>query len=100
MLIIDAASLAGFRFISKKPSPNFWLQEANWDRLSLSVIIVIMLCQYFLISRGRFEIQDMFTTNREYWYSGGWNYRVYVAYVVGIAPNFYGFLVVFGVKIT
>ena len=27
-----------------------------------------------------------------YHYWRGWNWRAYVAYVVGVAPNFYGFL--------
>jgi nucleobase:cation symporter-1, NCS1 family len=35
-----------------------------------------------------------------YYFSKGWNYRAYIAYVVGIAPNFYGFLGVFGVNVT
>ena len=76
--------------------------KANINRLFLSAITGIMLCQYFVISRGHFEVSDMYTTNPEglYWYSGGWNYRAYVAYVLGIAPNFYGFLGVFGVEIT
>jgi nucleobase:cation symporter-1, NCS1 family len=61
-----------------------------------------MLYQYFIILRGHFDVQDIFTTNRNgsYWYSGGWNYRAYLPYAVGIAPNFYGFLGVFGVNVT
>jgi NCS1 family nucleobase:cation symporter-1 len=35
-----------------------------------------------------------------YYYSKGWNYRAYIAYIIGIAPNFYGFLGVFGVDVT
>ena len=36
----------------------------------------------------------MFTSRKSgvYHYTGGWNWRAYLAYVVGIIPNFYGFL--------
>jgi NCS1 family nucleobase:cation symporter-1 len=61
-----------------------------------------MLCQYFVISRGSLSVPDLFTANRDglYYYQKGWNYRAYIAYVAGIAPNFYGFLGVFGLHIT
>ena len=29
---------------------------------------------------------------RVYHYIGGWNLRAYIAYIIGIIPNFYGFL--------
>jgi NCS1 family nucleobase:cation symporter-1 len=76
--------------------------KTNISRLFLSAITGIMLCQYFMISRGHLVIPDLYNTSRDgmYWYSGGWNYRAYVAYILGIAPNFYGFLGVFGVNIT
>lgn len=61
-----------------------------------------MLCQYFLVSRGYLYIPDLYTSNSNgmYYYSKGWNYRAFVAYIIGIAPNFYGFLGVFGVNIS
>jgi NCS1 family nucleobase:cation symporter-1 len=61
-----------------------------------------MMCHYFLVCRGDLHIPDLFTSSQSgiYYYSRGWNYRAYIAYVVGIVPNFYGFLGVFGVPIT
>ncbi|KZT30186.1 hypothetical protein NEOLEDRAFT_1127086 [Neolentinus lepideus HHB14362 ss-1] len=71
-------------------------------QIFLSAITGVMLCQYYIISRGHFIVPDLYTTKPSglYWYSNGWNYRAYVAYVLGIAPNFYGFLGVFGVHVT
>lgn len=47
-----------------------------------------------MISRGYLQIDDLFTSRKDgvYWYFHGWNWRAYLAYVIGIAPNFYGFL--------
>ncbi|KZT23694.1 hypothetical protein NEOLEDRAFT_1136186 [Neolentinus lepideus HHB14362 ss-1] len=71
-------------------------------QIFLSAITGVMLCQYYIISRGHLIVPDLCATKPSglYWYSNGWNYRAYVAYVLGIAPNFYGFLGVFEVHVT
>ncbi|KAH8690450.1 permease for cytosine/purines, uracil, thiamine, allantoin-domain-containing protein [Talaromyces proteolyticus] len=71
-------------------------------QIFLSSITGVMLCQYFLISKGYLQIPDFYTSRSTglYYYRRGWNYRAYIAYVIGVAPNFYGFLGVFGVSIT
>lgn len=45
-------------------------------------------------------MDDLFTSRKTgvYHYTGGWNWRAYCAYVIGIIPNFYGFLNNMGVK--
>ena len=52
------------------------------------------MCHYYIIARGHLEIDDLFTARKDGVYHNfyGWNWRAYLAYVVGIAPNFYGFL--------
>jgi NCS1 family nucleobase:cation symporter-1 len=52
------------------------------------------LCHYYIITRGYLEIDDLYTSRKDgvYWYFHGWNWRAYLAYIVGVAPNFYGFL--------
>jgi len=54
----------------------------------------VLLCHYYIVTRGYLEIEDLYTSRKEgvYHYFHGWNWRAYLAYVVGIAPNFYGFL--------
>lgn len=63
-------------------------------QIFLSAFTGVLLCHYYLVSRGYLEVPDLFTASRSgaYYYSKGWNIRAYVAYVVGVVPNFYGFL--------
>jgi NCS1 family nucleobase:cation symporter-1 len=61
-----------------------------------------MICHYIIIAKGHLQILDFYKSNPTglYYYTEGWNYRAYIGYIVKIAPNFYGFLGVFGVNIT
>lgn len=63
-------------------------------QIFLSSITGVLLCNYYIITRGHMQIPDLFTASKEgvYHYTGGWNIRAYIAYVIGVAPNFYGFL--------
>jgi NCS1 family nucleobase:cation symporter-1 len=69
-------------------------------QIFLSAITGVLLCHYYIISRGYLEIDDLYTSRRDgaYHYTYGWNWRAYLAYIVGIIPNFYGFLNNMGVK--
>lgn len=70
-------------------------------QIFLSSITGVLLCHYYIISRGYLEVPDLYTSNPKgvYHYIFGWNWRAYVAYVVGLVPNFYGFLDNMGVGI-
>ena len=59
----------------------------------------VLLCHYYIITRGYLEIDDLYTArkNGAYHYFHGWNWRAYLAYIIGIALNFYGFLSNMGV---
>ncbi|TVY40195.1 Uridine permease, partial [Lachnellula subtilissima] len=63
-------------------------------QIFLSAITGVLLCHYYIITRGYLEIEDLYTARKDgvYHYWRGWNWRAYVAYVVGVVPNFYGFL--------
>ena len=65
----------------------------------LSSITGVLMANYWLISRGYYKIDDLFTARRDgaYYYTKGWNIRAYVAYILAIAPNFAGFLGSMGV---
>lgn len=69
-------------------------------QIFLSAITGVLLVNYYIIGRGRISIPDCFTSMKSgaYHYSHGWNIRAYVAYIVGIIPNFYGFLNNMGVS--
>ncbi|KAF7626817.1 hypothetical protein AFLA_014200 [Aspergillus flavus NRRL3357] len=66
----------------------------------LSVIAGILLCDYYLIRRGRLCIPELYTMNPEgrYHYLRGINFRAFAVYLVSIATSFYGFLSQLGVK--
>ncbi|CZR59046.1 probable uracil permease [Phialocephala subalpina] len=63
-------------------------------QIFLSAITGVLLCHYYVITRGYLEINDLYTSRIDgvYHYYHGWNWRAYLAYVIGIIPNFYGFL--------
>ncbi|KAJ6549826.1 NCS1 nucleoside transporter [Mycena capillaripes] len=68
-------------------------------QIFLSAITGVLLCNYYLIGRGYLKMSDLFTGDKDsvYHFYHGWNLRAYAAYVVGIAPNFAGFLGAMGV---
>ncbi|PQE13872.1 NCS1 nucleoside transporter protein [Rutstroemia sp. NJR-2017a BBW] len=69
-------------------------------QIFLSSITGVLLCHYYIICRGCLIIPDLYTSDRNgsYWYWNGWNWRAYVAYAIGIVPNFWGFLNNLGVQ--
>lgn len=69
-------------------------------QIFLSAITGVLLVNYYLISRGRIAIPDCYTSANTgaYYFTHGWNIRAYVAYIIGIIPNFYGFLNNMGVS--
>lgn len=69
-------------------------------QIFLSSITGVLLCHYYIITRGYLEIDDLYTSRKSgvYHYFHGWNWRAYLGYILGIAPNFYGFLNNMGVS--
>lgn len=59
----------------------------------MAPVCAIMVCEYFLISRGNIFVPSLYNgtrSNENYWYIGGWNVRAYIAYIVAIALPFPG----------
>lgn len=63
-------------------------------------MLITGVIDYFFVSRGNMVLDDLYTSNPKgiYYYSGGWNWRAYVAYLVGLSLAFPGFLGSLGVK--
>lgn len=55
---------------------------------------------YYFISRGNIVISDLYTSDPagRYWYTGGWNWRAYASYCVGLALAFPGLVGSLGVE--
>jgi NCS1 family nucleobase:cation symporter-1 len=66
----------------------------------LASIIGVLLGDYFLVRKGYLDLRSLFTTDKGglYYYKGGFNWRAYAAYIIGMVPAFPGFLAVCGVK--
>ncbi|PYH47106.1 uncharacterized protein BP01DRAFT_372459 [Aspergillus saccharolyticus JOP 1030-1] len=69
-------------------------------QIFLSAIAGILICDYYLIRRGHLHIPELYTADPAgiYYYLYGINLRGFGAYVIAIAPNFYGFLSQMGVS--
>ncbi|OGM39779.1 hypothetical protein ABOM_011611 [Aspergillus bombycis] len=69
-------------------------------QIFLSAIAGILLCDYYLIRRGRLCIPELYTMNPEarYHYLRGINFRAFAVYLVSIGPSFYAFPNQLGVK--
>ncbi|KAJ6011127.1 hypothetical protein N7451_002539 [Penicillium sp. IBT 35674x] len=69
-------------------------------QIFLSAIAGILICDYYLIRRGYLNIPALYTARPEslYRYLYGFNPRAFIAYIIAVAPNFYGFLNQMGVK--
>ncbi|CAK7220270.1 hypothetical protein SCUCBS95973_004102 [Sporothrix curviconia] len=67
----------------------------------LSAIIGVQLAQYYVIARGHLDMEALFSADPSgpYYFWRGVNWRAFAAYILGVAPNFYGFLGQMGVSV-
>ncbi|KAK4053264.1 hypothetical protein OIO90_004038 [Microbotryomycetes sp. JL221] len=75
-------------------SASIFITVLSSYQIFLFSIMAILLVDYYVICKGLFQIEDLYTTRRDgtYYYTYGVNIRAVVAYFVGVAVNFYGFL--------
>lgn len=59
-----------------------------------------MMADYYLIRKGNYFIEDLYHArpNGRYYYTKGWSWRAYAAYICAIAIPFPGFLGTLGVQ--
>ncbi|GAM43615.1 hypothetical protein TCE0_060r18565 [Talaromyces pinophilus] len=76
-------------------------------QIFLSAIAGILICDYYLLRKGYLDIPLLYKGpknsdgsyfNNIYYYTGGFNVRAFVAYLVPVAIHFYGFLNQMGVS--
>ena len=60
----------------------------------LSSIAGVMICDYYVVRRGYLQIADLYSATKgsPYYFTGGFNWRAYAAYVAGIMINIVGFV--------
>jgi NCS1 family nucleobase:cation symporter-1 len=69
-------------------------------QIFLSAITGILICDYYLLRRGRLQIDELYRSERggPYRFWRGFNLRAFVVYFIAVAPNFYGFLNKLGIS--
>lgn len=60
---------------------------SGWS-VFLSPMTGIVVSDYFLVHHGEYHIGDMYMGNRgsAYWYTGGFNWRGFAAWALGMTP--------------
>lgn len=84
---IESSELAGYLPVSRCPwtlyksSATFGSYLGAYGVL-LSCVAGPMITDYWLVRRGHYRINDLYTTDRGgwYWYTAGINWRAYAAY--------------------
>lgn len=71
-------------------------------QIFLFSIIGVIITDYYLIAKGRLDLAWLYTANPSgpYHYTAGFNVRAFIAYLVGVAVNFAGFLGNMGVPVS
>ncbi|KWU43684.1 hypothetical protein RHOSPDRAFT_29589 [Rhodotorula sp. JG-1b] len=80
-------------------SASIFITVLSSYQIFLFSIAAIIMVDYFAVSKGRMIYEDLYTTNKlgTYFYTYGFNWRAFVAYAIGVAVNFAGFLTNFGI---
>ncbi|QIW98081.1 hypothetical protein AMS68_003599 [Peltaster fructicola] len=63
--------------------------------LFMASVVAIMICDYFCLTKGNVFISHLYdgaSTNRHYYYTLGWNLQAVIAYIIGVALPFPGFV--------
>ncbi|KAM5362045.1 hypothetical protein ACJA88_014198 [Fusarium oxysporum] len=69
-------------------------------QIFLSAITGILICDYYLLRRGLFDIPMLYSGHKDstYHFFHGFNLRAFAVYLIAVAANFYGFLYQMGVS--
>jgi len=61
-------------------------------QIFLFSIIGVLLVDYYIIAKGRLDLAWLYTADPSgpYHYTAGFNFRAFIAYLVGVAVNFAG----------
>lgn len=67
----------------------------------LSSIAGVMICDYYVVRKGFFQIRDLYSGKKTgpYYYTLGFHWRGYAAYIAGVAINVVGFAGAVGRKV-
>ncbi|KAH6632559.1 permease for cytosine/purines, uracil, thiamine, allantoin-domain-containing protein [Chaetomium tenue] len=75
-------------------SSNMFTTYLSAYSVFLSSIAGVMIADYYLVRRGFLEVKELFDARRSgpYYFTAGWHWRAYAAYIAGILINVVGFV--------
>ncbi|KAL4799532.1 permease for cytosine/purines, uracil, thiamine, allantoin-domain-containing protein [Aspergillus venezuelensis] len=81
-------------------SASVFIDFLSSYQIFLSGITGILICDYYLVRRGKLNIPDLYTSSSTgtYHHFYGFGIQAFIAYIAAIVPNFYGFLNSMGVS--
>jgi NCS1 family nucleobase:cation symporter-1 len=75
-------------------SSNMFTTYLSAYSVFLSSIAGVMIADYYLVRRGFLEVKELYDARRSgpYYFTAGWHWRAYAAYIAGILINVVGFV--------
>lgn len=85
ILTIIAVAVCPWNYVNA--ASTFIVVLSGWS-IFLSGMTGILISDYFLVRHGELHIGDMYISSSEsaYWYTAGFNWRAFVAWVMGLWP--------------
>ena len=82
-------------------STNSFITYLSAYAVFLSSIAGVIVSDYYFVRRGYLQIKDLYSARKSgpYFYSGGFHWRGYTAYVAGILINIVGFVGAIGTSV-
>lgn len=86
-----------WRFLESHNSFTTYLSSYS---VFMSSVAGVVLCDYYMVRRGHLELGNLYSAKPEspYFYTRGWHWRAYAAYIAGIFVNLAGFADAVGMK--
>lgn len=85
ILTVIAIAICPWNYVT---NPGTFITVLSGWSVFLSPMTGIVVSDYFLVRRGQYHIGDMYMGNSRsaYWYNHGFNWRCFLAWVLGMAP--------------
>ncbi|KAL1871969.1 hypothetical protein Daus18300_004606 [Diaporthe australafricana] len=90
ILTVIAIAICPWNYVT---NPGTFITVLSGWSVFLSPMTGIVVSDYFFVRRGQYHIGDMYMGNSRsaYWYSHGFNWRCFLAWILGMAPLLPGF---------
>jgi nucleobase:cation symporter-1, NCS1 family len=75
-------------------APNTFINVLDGYSVFLGPMVGMMVCDFWVVRNRKLKLSALYTPNASsiYWYHGGFNWRAFVSWLIGIAPALPGFI--------